>query len=138
VQVEDVRGPDEESPRGPSPASVDQKFLLDGKEIKNKLTELFTPNKLKARAQLQASPTEKKKERGHLGCLDWAPGYMPRGKAEISEACRQAFVAMCHLLLECTTFPVYLSEEETLALHTDMFGDTGQHMVRRFNITTRL
>ncbi|XP_072253031.1 protein DOP1B [Leuresthes tenuis] len=125
VQVEDVRGPDEESPRGPSPASVDQKFLLDGKEIKNKLTELFTPNKLKARAQLQAFPTEKKKERGHLGCLEWAPGYMPRGKAEISEACRQAFVAICHLLLECTTFPVYLSEEETLALHTDMFGDTG-------------
>lgn len=114
--------------------SVDQKNLLanlGGREIKDKLTELFTPNKLKARpmsdTQLPASPTKKAKARGHGGCLDWAAGYMPRGKAEISEACRQAFTATCHLLLECTTFPIYLSEEETLALHTDMFGHAGQH-----------
>lgn len=60
--------------------------------------------------------------------MDWAAGYMPRGKAEISEGCRQAFMATCHLLLECTTFPVYLSEEETLALHTEMFGNTGSDM----------
>lgn len=136
MQVEDVRGQEE----GPQPdltaALVDQKTLLvgiGGREIKDKLTELFTPNKLKHRptynTQLSAPPTEKKKERGHLGCLDWAAGYMPRGRAEISEACRQAFTATCHLLLECTTFPVYLSEEETLALHTDMFGHTGQHTV---------
>ncbi|CAG5865680.1 unnamed protein product [Menidia menidia] len=125
VQVEDVKGPDEEPQRDPSSASVDQKFLLDGQEIKNKLTELFTPNKLKARVHLQAFHSEKKKGREHSGCVDWAAGYMPRGKAEISEACRQAFVATCHLMLECTTFPVYLSEEETLALHTDMFGHTG-------------
>ncbi|KAM9388609.1 protein DOP1B [Phaethornis superciliosus] len=26
--------------------------------------------------------------------------------------CREAFAAACHLLLDCTTFPVYLSEEE--------------------------
>lgn len=126
MQVEEVSGPD------PTAASLNQKTLLvntGGREIKNKLTELFTPNKFKPRptadAQLSAAPTDKKKERGHLGCLDWAAGYMPRGRAEISEACRQAFTATCHLLLECTTFPVYLSEEETLALHTDMFGHTG-------------
>lgn len=75
--------------------------------------------------QPSAAHVEKKKERGHSGCLDWAAGYMPRGRAEISEACRQAFVASCHLMLECTTFPIYLSEEETLALHTDMFSHTG-------------
>uniref|UniRef100_A0A671W8X4 DOP1 leucine zipper like protein B n=1 Tax=Sparus aurata TaxID=8175 RepID=A0A671W8X4_SPAAU len=114
-------------------ASLDQKTLLTGRggrEIKDKLTELFTPNKLKSRstsdAQLPAAPTEKKK--GPMGCLDWAAGYMPRGRAEISDACRQAFTATCHLLLECTTFPVYLSEEETLALHADMFGHTGSDM----------
>ncbi|XP_041857601.1 protein dopey-2 isoform X2 [Melanotaenia boesemani] len=129
VQVEDVKGPDEELQCNQSPASLDQNILLGGREIKNKLTELFSPNKLKAKAsteaQLPASPTAKKKGHGHSGCLDWAAGYMPRGRAEISEACRQAFVATCHLLLECTTFPVYLSEEETLALYTDMFGHTG-------------
>lgn len=134
VQVEDVGGP-EEIPQPDLPAaSVDQKTLLQGmggREIKDKLTELFTPHKLKpcptSDAQLSVAPTEKKekKERGHLGCLDWAAGYMPRGRAEISEACRQAFTSTCHLMLECTTFPVYLSEEETLVLHTDMFGNTG-------------
>lgn len=126
VQVENVRGPGEESQPDQSVASMDPKNLLasmGGREIKDKLTELFTPNKLKA--QPSAAPTEKKKERGHLGCVDWAAGYMPRGKAEVSEACRQAFIATCHLLLESTTFPVYLSEEETLALHTEMFGHTG-------------
>ncbi|XP_056245363.1 protein dopey-2 isoform X1 [Seriola aureovittata] len=132
VQVEDIRGPEEAPQPDLTDASVDQKTLLmsiGGREIKDKLTGLFTPNKLKPRptadAQLSAAPVEKKKERGKLGCLDWAAGFMPRGRAEISEACRQAFTATCHLLLECTTFPVYLSEEETLALHTDMFGHTG-------------
>ncbi|KAM4608317.1 protein DOP1B isoform 2-T2 [Polymixia lowei] len=75
--------------------------------------------------ELSATTAERKKERAHKGVLDWGAGYMPRGKAEISEACRQAFTATCHLLLECTTFPVYLSEEESLALHTDMFDHTG-------------
>uniref|UniRef100_A0AAQ6AA43 Dopey N-terminal domain-containing protein n=1 Tax=Amphiprion ocellaris TaxID=80972 RepID=A0AAQ6AA43_AMPOC len=132
VQVEDVRGPGEEQQPNQTASSGDQKTLLGGREIKDKLTELFTPNKLKARrsseAQLSAASTEKKKERGHLGCLDWVAGFMPRGKVEISEACRQAFIATCHLLLECTTFPVYLTEEETLTLHTEMFGHTGSDM----------
>ncbi|XP_074515212.1 protein DOP1B [Sebastes fasciatus] len=132
VQVEDVGGPEEVPQPDVTAASVDQKTSLPslgGHEIKHKLTELFTPNKLKPSptpdAQPVAAPTEKKKERGQSGCLDWAAGYMPRSRAEISEACRQAFTATCHLLLECTTFPVYLSEEETLVLHTDMLGHTG-------------
>uniref|UniRef100_A0A673AUK7 Uncharacterized protein n=1 Tax=Sphaeramia orbicularis TaxID=375764 RepID=A0A673AUK7_9TELE len=103
-----------------------------GKEIKDKLTELFSPNKLKSQptsdTPVPAVFSERKKERGRSGCLDWAGGYMPRGKAEISEACRQAFTATCHLLLECTTFPIYLSEEETLTLHTDMFGQSGSNV----------
>ncbi|XP_030199434.1 LOW QUALITY PROTEIN: protein dopey-2 [Gadus morhua] len=51
----------------------------------------------------------------------WADGFMPRSRSEISESCRQAFAAACHLLLECTTFPVYLSEGETQALYSQMF-----------------
>ncbi|XP_061925067.1 protein dopey-2 isoform X1 [Entelurus aequoreus] len=123
VQVEDV-GRQEEKPQPTAP--VDNKTLLlslGGLEIKEKLTELFTPNKVKTQPGSDAKLSEKKKERGQ--CLDWAAGYRPRGRAEISEACRQAFTATCHLLLECTTFPVYLSEEETLDVHTDMFGQTG-------------
>lgn len=134
--MEDVRGPVEVPQPDLTASSQDQKTLLQsigGREIKDKLTELFTPSKLKPFAisatQLSEATTEKKKECGNFSSLDWATGYMPRGRAEISEACRQAFTATCHLLLECTTFPVYLSEEETLALHTDMFGDTGQFIV---------
>uniref|UniRef100_A0A665U2B5 Uncharacterized protein n=1 Tax=Echeneis naucrates TaxID=173247 RepID=A0A665U2B5_ECHNA len=109
---------------------VDQKTFsksIGGREIKDKLTGLFNPNRLKPRlaadTQLSTAPVVKKKEHGNSGCVDWAAGYMPRGRAEITEACRQAFTATCHLLLECTTFPVYLSEEETGALYTDIDVD---------------
>ncbi|MEQ2197253.1 hypothetical protein XENOCAPTIV_026344, partial [Xenoophorus captivus] len=124
VQVEDVGGPEPEPQHDQSANSVDHKSLLGRREFKDKLTELFTPNKLKARVspetQLPASPPEKKKWVGSTVGMNWAAGYMPRGRAEISEACQQTFVATCHLLLESTTFPVYLSEEEMLALYTDM------------------
>ncbi|XP_034430111.1 protein dopey-2 [Hippoglossus hippoglossus] len=132
VQVEDVRGPEEGLQPDLAAVSVDQKTLLQsigGREIKDKLTELFNPNKNKPHptsdVQLPTFPEEKKREHGPSGCVDWAAGYMPRGRAEISEACRQAFTATCHLLLECATFPVYMSEEETLAQHTEMFVCTG-------------
>uniref|UniRef100_A0A3P9AY55 DOP1 leucine zipper like protein B n=1 Tax=Maylandia zebra TaxID=106582 RepID=A0A3P9AY55_9CICH len=127
-----TRGPIEEPHPDLRASSVDQKSLMvnvGGREIKDKLTELFTPNKRKSHSssdtRVSAASAEKKRDHRHSGHLDWSAGYMPRGKAEISEACRQAFIATCHLLLECTTFPIYLSEEETLAFHTDMFGHTG-------------
>ena len=133
MQVEEVRGPEEGLQPDLAAVSVDQKSLLQsigGQEIKDKLTELFHPNKNKAQptsdVQLPTFPEEKKREHRPSGCVDWTAGYMPRGRAEISEACRQAFTATCHLLLECATFPVYMSEEETLAQHTDMFVRTGQ------------
>lgn len=131
MQVEDVRTSEKEAQPDLTAASVDQKTLVQakgGREIKDKLSELFNPHKFKPRPVSEgpppAAPTEQKKERGHL---DWAAGFMPRSRAEISEAGRQAFTATCHLLLECTTFPIYLSEKETLDLHTHMFGNTGQH-----------
>ncbi|XP_077393509.1 protein DOP1B [Festucalex cinctus] len=126
VQVEDVDAQEEKPKTDVTTAPMDNKTLLlsiGGMEIKDKLTELFTPNKLKHQSACEVQQAEKKKEHGH--CLDWAAGYRPRGRAEISEACRQAFAATCHLLLECTTFPVYLSEEEALALNSDIFGQAG-------------
>lgn len=141
VQVEDVHGSEETPQPVPSPTPADQKNRMSGiagKEIKDKLTELFVPNKLKPRSSsdgetsVELQPAccderlKKKRERHSLpGSLHWGEGFMPRGKAEISEECRQAFTASCHLFLECITFPIYLSEEETLALHTEMFGHSG-------------
>ena len=60
----------------------------------------------------------------------WTDGFMPRSRSEISESCRQAFAAACHLLQECTTFPVYLSEGETQALYSQMFLQPGVHRPR--------
>lgn len=133
MQVEDVRAVDVVQPELPA-TSNDPKTILTGiggREIKDKLTELFTPNKAKPcppAAALPAAtvPPEDDPQAKNSRSLDWAGGYMPRGRAEISEACRQAFTATCHLLLECTTFPVYMNEEETMALHVDMFDRTGQ------------
>ncbi|XP_057266045.1 protein dopey-2 isoform X2 [Pezoporus wallicus] len=39
--------------------------------------------------------------------------------------CKEAFSAACHLLLDCTTFPVYLSEEEMEQLYLSLFHVPG-------------
>ncbi|XP_010578650.1 PREDICTED: protein dopey-2 isoform X2 [Haliaeetus leucocephalus] len=39
--------------------------------------------------------------------------------------CKEAFTAACHLLLDCTTFPVYLSEEEMEQLYLSLFQVPG-------------
>ncbi|XP_069641247.1 LOW QUALITY PROTEIN: protein DOP1B [Haliaeetus albicilla] len=39
--------------------------------------------------------------------------------------CKEAFAAACHLLLDCTTFPVYLSEEEMEQLYLSRFQGGG-------------
>ncbi|XP_015219301.2 protein dopey-2 [Lepisosteus oculatus] len=85
-------------------------------QFKEKLTGFFNPSK-----QKQVPPQEEKKDIPAAGA--WATGYVPRSKAEISDHCRQAFAATCQLLLECTTFPVYLSEEETEVLYTAVFQE---------------
>lgn len=138
VQVEEVKAAEVVQAELPAPAS-DQKTILTGiggRDIKDKVTQFFTPNKVKAAPPAAAPstsappaatlPPEDDPPGKNSDSLDWAGGYMPRGKAEISEACRQAFTATCHLLLECTTFPLYMSEEETMALHVEMFDQTGQ------------
>ncbi|KAK6315132.1 hypothetical protein J4Q44_G00146610 [Coregonus suidteri] len=136
VQVEDVRGQEEAVQPDPVALSPGRKSSfregpqITTNQIKDKLAELFTPNKHKPRSTLDPPvlepPTERKKGRRCAGGgVDWGAGYKPRGRAEISEECRQAFTAACHLLLESTTFPLYLSEEESHGLYSDMFNHTG-------------
>lgn len=139
MQVEDVTGPAETPESDTTTSLVDQKnqtTSIGGREIKDKLTELFTPSKFKSSPKSNSlsteAPTETLRDQENSGSLEWSVGYMPRGKSEISEACRQAFKATCHLLLEGTTFPVYLTEEETWELYTAMFDHTGQRVNRSF------
>ncbi|XP_053090273.1 protein dopey-2 isoform X2 [Pangasianodon hypophthalmus] len=90
--------------------------------FKDRLAELFIPGKLREQSQ-EAFNDDKRKSSGH-GLLQWTEGFQPRGKGEISEPCRHAFTAACHLLLESTTFPVYYTEKESQELHCKMFENT--------------
>ncbi|KAM6986914.1 LOW QUALITY PROTEIN: protein DOP1B [Aplochiton taeniatus] len=132
VQVEDAKGQEAAGQPDPHPVSPSRSASFAGRDIKDKLAGFFTPTKIKPSSASESPPAEpageKRKGRGHTLGLDWGEGYMPRGRAEISETCRQAFTATCHLLLESTTFPVYLTEEECLALHTHMFKQTGSEL----------
>uniref|UniRef100_A0A673X604 DOP1 leucine zipper like protein B n=1 Tax=Salmo trutta TaxID=8032 RepID=A0A673X604_SALTR len=139
VQVEDDRGQEEAVQPDPTALSPGRKSSfregpqITTTQIKDKLAELFTPNKHKPRATsdlpVPDPPTERKKGRRCAGGgVDWGAGYMPRSRAEISEECRQAFTAACHLLLESTTFPLYLSEGESHGLYNDMFNHTGSNV----------
>ena len=47
------------------------------------------------------------------------------------EGVREAFAAACHLLLDCATFPVYLSEEETEQLCEVLFQPPGEGLPGR-------
>ncbi|XP_069492220.1 protein DOP1B isoform X2 [Ambystoma mexicanum] len=44
---------------------------------------------------------------------------------QMSEDCREAFATACHLLLDCATFPAYLSQEETEQLCFSLFQVPG-------------
>ncbi|NXI38809.1 DOP2 protein, partial [Galbula dea] len=43
----------------------------------------------------------------------------------LRDECKEAFAAACHLLLDCTTFPVYLSEEEMEQFCVSLFQVPG-------------
>ncbi|XP_018614544.2 protein dopey-2 isoform X2 [Scleropages formosus] len=96
-------------------------------QFREKLTEFFTPNKQKLQQLADFSfPSHRKGGKGTgEGQLHWGAGYKSRDRSDISEACRQAFTAICHLLLECSTFPVYLLEDERETLNTALFHNAG-------------
>uniref|UniRef100_A0A803TAY9 DOP1 leucine zipper like protein B n=1 Tax=Anolis carolinensis TaxID=28377 RepID=A0A803TAY9_ANOCA len=56
---------------------------------------------------------------------EWDIDQVMLDLGDIKEDCREAFAAVCHLLLDCTTFPVYLSEEETEQLYLSLFQVPG-------------
>lgn len=91
--------------------------------IKDRLAEFFSPSKLRIHA---IHGTFKIRAKNHRPAeLEWMGSFQSKGKGEISESCREAFTVICQLLLECTTFPVYFTEEESQDLHTTMFNKTG-------------
>ncbi|KAG6932760.1 dopey family member 2, partial [Chelydra serpentina] len=56
---------------------------------------------------------------------EWDIDQVMLDLGDMTEDCREAFAAACHLLLDCATFPVYLSEEETEQLYLSLFQVPG-------------
>ncbi|XP_062982727.1 protein dopey-2 [Elgaria multicarinata webbii] len=56
---------------------------------------------------------------------EWDIDQVMLDLGDLKEDCREAFASVCYLLLDCTTFPVYLSEEETEQLYLSLFQVPG-------------
>ncbi|NWQ69304.1 DOP2 protein, partial [Neopipo cinnamomea] len=56
---------------------------------------------------------------------EWDLEQVMRVLGPLKGDCKEAFSAACHLLLDCTTFPVYLSEEEMEQLYLSLFEIPG-------------
>ncbi|XP_074181696.1 protein DOP1B [Rhinolophus sinicus] len=89
-------------------------------QFKQMLSDLFTvrgsPFKTKTAELPSPLPSSSGQKEG-----GWAVDEVVIGVGSPGEGCREAFAAACHLLLECATFPVYLSEEETEQLCDTLF-----------------
>uniref|UniRef100_A0A8C1H2N2 DOP1 leucine zipper like protein B n=1 Tax=Cyprinus carpio carpio TaxID=630221 RepID=A0A8C1H2N2_CYPCA len=108
---------------GSKQSPLKQKGSRDLGLIKDRLAEFFNPSKLRIHALHGSSRDGDENHRPVV--LEWMGNFQSKSKGEISESCRQAFTVVCQLLLECTTFPVYFTEEENQDLQTSMFNKTG-------------
>ncbi|XP_039397774.1 protein dopey-2 isoform X2 [Mauremys reevesii] len=108
-----------------------KKNSWEGKQItvpqfKQMLSDLFTvrgsPFKQKSLEPLSPANHDLGSKKGKE---EWDIEQVMLDLGDMKEDCREAFAAACHLLLECTTFPVYLSEGETEQLYLSLFQVPG-------------
>uniref|UniRef100_A0A669R5L9 DOP1 leucine zipper like protein B n=1 Tax=Phasianus colchicus TaxID=9054 RepID=A0A669R5L9_PHACC len=95
-------------------------------QFKQMLSELFSvrgsPFKNKSSNLLSSDcNSDNKKEKEE----DWDLEQVMLVLGPLRADCKEAFAAACHLLLDCTTFPVYLSEEEMEQLYISLFQFPG-------------
>lgn len=104
----------------PKPISVPQ--------FKQVLSDLFTvrgsPFKAKRSESLSSVPSSPHRK----AQTEWDIDQVAIELVGSKEDCREAFAAACHLLLDCATFPVYLSEEETEQLCDTLFQTPGERV----------
>ncbi|PNI55518.1 DOPEY2 isoform 4 [Pan troglodytes] len=90
-------------------------------QFKQMLSDLFTargsPFKTKSSESPSSSPSSPARKNGG----EWDVEKVVIDLGGSREERREAFAAACHLLLDCATFPVYLSEEETEQLCATLF-----------------
>lgn len=103
-------------------------------QFKQMLTEFFTPwpsvSKQKG-DKVEFSPSGSPSRKINKGAAqEWDIDRIIQNMGDMSEDCREAFAAACQFLLDCATFPVYLSEDETEQLYSALCqvpgsGDAG-------------
>ncbi|CAI5772580.1 Dopey_N domain-containing protein [Podarcis lilfordi] len=96
-------------------------------QFKQMLTDLFTVRGSSFKQKDLDPPSPSEELGGERGKKEeeWDIDQVMLDLGDMREDCREAFAAMCYLLLDCTTFPVYLSEEETEELHLSLFQVPG-------------
>ncbi|NXF10044.1 DOP2 protein, partial [Smithornis capensis] len=92
-------------------------------QFKQMLSDLFSargsPFRSSSPSPLPSANKQGKEEE------EWDLEQVMLGLGPLRGDCKEAFSAACHLLLDCTTFPVYLSEEEMEQLYLSLFQVPG-------------
>ena len=122
---------DEGRPCAPEPSHRSRKNSWEAKPInmpqfKQLLSDWFTVrgSPFKTKSVEPPSPLPSSPDRTQEG--DWAVDQVVTDLGTPREGCREAFAAACHLLLDCATFPIYLSAEEAEQLCDTLFQPPGE------------
>ncbi|KAL1787839.1 dopey-2 isoform X1 [Sigmodon hispidus] len=94
-------------------------------QFKQMLSDLFTARGSPFRTKGSESPSAAPSSPRRKAAAEWDIDQVVIELVGSKEDRREAFAAACHLLLDCATFPVYLSEEETEQLCETLFQTPG-------------
>ncbi|XP_067849370.1 protein dopey-2 isoform X2 [Heptranchias perlo] len=96
-------------------------------QFKQMLSDFFTVrvSTLKQKKRQRVFFMQSDAEKNVKGEENWDVDHMLQEVDEVTEDCRLAFAATCQLLLECSSFPVYLSFEEIEIFYLSAFQDVG-------------
>lgn len=97
-------------------------------QLKRMLSDFFTVrgSPFKQKGLKPSSPSDECDNPRDKEEKDWDLDQVIFDLGDTREDCREAFSALCYLLLDCTTFPVYLSEEESELLYLSLFQVSGK------------
>uniref|UniRef100_A0A8C0VBW7 DOP1 leucine zipper like protein B n=1 Tax=Cyanistes caeruleus TaxID=156563 RepID=A0A8C0VBW7_CYACU len=93
-------------------------------QVKQMLSELFSARGSPFRSK-NSTPLLSEHSSGHKKEKEEEEWDLELVLGPLRGDCKEAFSAACHLLLDCTTFPVYLSEEEMEQLYLSLFQGPG-------------
>ncbi|XP_059506163.1 protein dopey-2 isoform X2 [Stegostoma tigrinum] len=96
-------------------------------QFKQMLSDFFTvrASTLKPKKRQRGFFVQFDSEKCVKGKENWDVDHMLQEVDEVTEDCRLAFAASCQLLLECSSFPVYLSFKEIETFYVSAFQDVG-------------